>query len=124
MKGLRSRIIYLILKDLEENNLTKIQEINKAMIIKLEQKKSKIIRKTLINFIKIFNINIKTEKFQKINKYENFYNSLIIKINKIYSKKNINELNEIFNLLKQLSIATINHGIKDESNEIMKKILK
>ena len=56
MRGLRTRILYLILQNIQENNKIKIQEINKAMIIKNNNGSKQIIRRSLLNFINIFNI--------------------------------------------------------------------
>ncbi len=122
MRGLRTRILYLILQNIQENNKIRIQEINKAMIIKNNNGSKQIIRRSLLNFINIFNINIKIEKFQPQTKYENLYDKLIIKINKLYRKKDIHQLNEICHLLKDLAISSLHKNNIETQNYLIKKI--
>lgn len=122
MRGLRTRILYLILQNIQENNKIRIQEINKAMIIKNNNGSKQIIRRSLLNFINIFNINIKIEKFQPQAKYENLYDKLIIKINKLYRKKDIHQLNEICHLLKDLAISSLHKNNIETQNYLIKKI--
>lgn len=122
MRGLRTRILYLILQNIQENNKIRIQEINKAMIIKNNNGSKQIIRRSLLNFINIFNINIKIEKFQPQTKYENLYDKLIIKINKLYRKKDIHQLNKICHLLKDLAISSLHKNNIETQNYLIKKI--
>lgn len=122
MRGLRTRILYLILQNIQENNKIKIQEINKAMIIKNNNGSKQVIRRSLLNFINIFNININIEKFQPQTKYENLYDKLIIKINKLYRKKDIHQLNEICHLLKDLAISSLHKNNIETQNYLIKKI--
>lgn len=122
MRGLRTRILYLILQNIQENNKIKIQEINKAMIIKNNNGSKQVIRRSLLNFINIFNININIEKFQPKTKYENLYDKLIIKINKLYRKKDIHQLNEIYHLLKDLAVSSLHKNNIETQNYLIKKI--
>lgn len=124
MRGLRTRILYLILQNIQENNKIKIQEINKAMIIKNNNGSKQIIRRSLLNFINIFNININIEKFQPQTKYENLYDKLIIKINKLYRKKDIHQLNEIYHLLKDLAVSSLHKNNQENQNYLIKKIIQ
>lgn len=102
--GIKSRIINIIFQIYDSNNDLLINEVNKRFITLEKQQ----INNTIESFIQLLKINVNSENFQKKPPLEKLYNKLVKKINILYKNKQLDELNNIFILLKKYAISYIN----------------
>ena len=60
----------------------------------------------------------------RVNFYYLLHLQQIIKINKLYRKKDIHQLNEIYHLLKDLAVSSLHKNNQENQNYLIKKIIQ